>query len=308
MCPKIFPESCNICRLYEAHNFVLGWEMTHISMSTSTAGSPLRLLSHPWLHLQILASVTAALWDWISASSALTSLSETTGENASDQQVVHKSCFWILLIRADRGELISPTHTHTHKKKNLKKFQSLELWHSLLYSFAKPCDSPCENNAWGTDERASTSPWVKKGAWMIILQFTSIFQVITRCVKPFVVGCPVWASHSVLGICLLQDGSSSNHSKGHIWGSLKDPAGQQYPLGYQVFQRQRWSVAHLSMAFPSKNSVSPRPSFPYVFCYFSLSRKRNNDPFGVGTHWGPKLKDTEQTLGEETQPPLSFSY
>lgn len=68
MCPKIIPESCNICRLYEAHNSVLEWEMTHILMSTSTAGSPLRLLSHPLLHLQILASVTEALWAWVSGS------------------------------------------------------------------------------------------------------------------------------------------------------------------------------------------------------------------------------------------------
>lgn len=47
MCPEVFPESCNICGLYEACKFVLGQEMTHISMSTPTAGSPLRLLSHP---------------------------------------------------------------------------------------------------------------------------------------------------------------------------------------------------------------------------------------------------------------------
>lgn len=115
MCPKVFLESCNICGLYEACNSVLGQEMTHISMSTPTAGSPLRLLSHPWPHLQILASVTAALWAWVSGSCCS---NFPFRDNQEKCLWSAKSWFWVFLIRADRGEFISPTHTPKPKRKN----------------------------------------------------------------------------------------------------------------------------------------------------------------------------------------------
>lgn len=73
-----------------------------------------------------------------------------------------------------------------------------------------------------------------------------------------------------------------------------------------MFQSPLWHVAHLSMAFPPENSVCPRPSFR-VFCYFSLSRRRNRDPFGVGTHWGPKLKGAEEKPWEKEHGHLSAS-